>query len=462
MLRKKGFLALALLVLAWGNGLAETPAQMETMQSEDGQIIVESPDLLLCQTALTMTVDNRKKLEPLLGLPRAGANHITVRILPSEPGKDWPLPFIAAYLRGGQLDFSITLRVPGPNVTEEFLRALTQVCIYEKIVSNNASFQTGKTLPLLPLWLAEGTLQQILSDDDRNWERVVSRAKKIKKAPTLETVLKWEDLSTDSIERLWQQAFTYYLVASITRPGPGRDAFQQWLQNADATESAPFGSLPPSMPDEFAWRAQLERSTERTRDLLYTWEETEEKLAQSFSITLAASGTEKDVQTTIDSLKRYQKHPGLVSAAQAKLTELTDLQLRSIAVWQPPLTAYRASLMSVAHLKPSVPKSELAPSRGSKVATAEALQQGADYTDLVTLAKKLTDQVVKQHAQVEDYLNWVVVTKSVGEQGSAFASYYALQQKLNAFQPRKTDKMSRNILRIESADRANAAPTTKE
>lgn len=459
MPRNNRFLAFAVLLLTWGGACAETPLKLEETHSQEGQIVVESPDLLLSETALNIAIENRKKLEPLLGLPPVGVNHILIRILPADPKKDWPQPFITALLRNGQLDFSIQLRVPGPNVTEEFIRALTSVCLYEKVLANNQSFQAGKTLPLLPLWLAEGTLQQILSSGDRNWEKVVNRAKKVHKAPSLETVTKWEDLSGDSIERMWQQAFTYYLVASITKPGPSREAFQQWLQKADTEGRAPFDTYPPSMPDEFAWRAQLERSSERTSDLLYTWEETREKLGPALEIILPAKGSEKEVRTTIDSLKPYQKHPGLADVATVKLAVLTELQARSTAPWQPVLNVYRAALMSVANIQTPTPKSEVIPSRGTKTPSIETLQKGATYAELITLARKLTAEVEKQHSLVEDYLNWVVVTKSAGEQGSAFAAYYTLQKKLNDFQPRKTDKMSRNILRIENA---SSARTTKE
>ncbi len=435
--------------------LAENKPQQ--LRSDDGQIIVESPDVQLTAAVLATAADTRKRLTPILGLAPTGTSYFYVRVIPADPNKEWPQPYLAAMLRGDQLDFSIVLRVPGPRVTEEFARCVTLVCLYEKIVSNNTSFHEGDSLPALPLWLSEGTFQVLLSGENRDWERVVSRAKKNHKAPSLETVLRWNELSSDSIERLWQQAFSYYLVSSLTRPGAPREAFQQWLLTTDSSPEKNY-TIPPSslMGDEFAWRAQLQRSIDRSRDLIFSWDVTADELDKAMSITLPASGKKEEINTTIDELKSYKGHPELVETVKTKITELTELQARSNIFWQPTLGYYNAALMSLINMRPPPKPAGSKPSRGTKDFGADAIPAKADYTDLIALARQARASNEKQHELLSDYLNWVVVTKAAGEQGSTFASYYELHRKLEDFRPGPKNALGHNVLKIERAAAATA------
>lgn len=426
----------------------QKPAQLH---SDNGQIIVESPDVQLTAAVLATATDTRKRLVPLLGIPPTGNSFIYIRVLPAEADKEWPLPHLAAMLRGDQLDFSIVLRVPGPHVTEEFVRCVTSVCLYEKIISNNTTFREGENLPALPLWLSEGTLQILLSGENRDWERVVARAKKNQKAPTLETVLQWSDLSTDSVERLWQQAFSYYLVSSLTRPGAARDTFQEWLMTADSNPAKAYAVPPSMMADEFAWRAQLERSIDRTRDLIYSWDVSADELDKAMSITLPAVGKKEEVTTTIDALNPYKNRPDLAEVVKEKIAQLTELQARSNLFWQPTLTYYNTALMTLINLRPAPKPNNTPSSRGTKDFGLDNVPAKATYTDLIALAKKSRMEMEKQHDLINDYLNWVVVTKAAGEQGSRFASYYELHRKLEDFRPGPKNTLGRNVLRIERA-----------
>lgn len=431
-------------------GLRAEP-KLEQLRSDNGQILVESPDVQLTSAVLATATDTRKRLAPLLGLPPTGTSYFYIRVLSAEPGKEWPQPYLAAMLRGDQLDFSIVLRVPGPRVTEEFARCVTLACLYEKIISNNTSFREGDSLPALPLWLSEGMFQVLLSGENRDWERVVSRAKKNHKAPTLETVLHWNELSSDSIERMWQQAFSYYLVSSLTRSGSPREAFQQWLLTADSDPAKAY-TIPPSlMGDEFAWRAQLERSIDRSRDLIFSWEVSADELDKAMNITLPASGKKEEITTTIDALKSYKGHPELVETVKDKITQLTELQARSNIFWQPTLGYYNAALMSLINMRPPPKPAGATPSRGTKDFGNDNIPAKADYTDLITLARQARASNEKQHELLSDYLNWVVVTKAAGEQGSTFASYYELHRKLEDFRPGPKNTLGHNVLKIERA-----------
>lgn len=446
----------ALLCLAAGGMLARGAGKMERVNDDSGQITVLSPDLLVADSIMQFAADARKKLTPILGLKTPDASHITIQTLPAEKGKPWPLPSIGVVLRGGHLDFSITLRVPGPHATEEFLRVFTEVCLYQKIVSDSHSFHAGDSLPALPLWLSEGTLQILLSEENRDWRLVIDRARKTNKAPTLDAVMAWQDLSSETLERMWQQAFSYCLVSSLTRPG-SREGFQQWLTTADSQKPVPFSSVSALLADEFAWRAQLERTGGGSREILYSWEETANALNKAMPITLLATGSEKEVTTTIDALDPYKTHPGLAAAVNDKLTELTDIDLKASFLWHQPIACYRAALMTIAHITPPPELQKTLPGRGSKNFGKHDIPVKADYADYVSAASEQVALIQKLHEQVNDYLNWVVVTKSAGEQGSAFASYYELQKKLGDFQPRQKDNLSRAILKIE---KENEVPLT--
>lgn len=457
--RQSNIAALFFFVLSIGTAFALD--KMEQAQNDTGRIVVDSPDLIVANSVLQLTEDTQRALAPVLGLTDKDTSHLTIQALPAEEGKPWPLPLVSAALREDHLDFSLVLRYPGPHLTEEYLRSLTEIFLYQKILaSQSRTFHAGEALPPLPIWLSEGTLQLCLQilitreyagnfSSSRDWDHVVRHALDQHKAPTLDTVMKWSDLSSYTLERLWQQAFSYYLVSSITRPGPPREAFQQWLGKAASQQPTPFASLAPVMSDEFAWRAQLHRSDERSRDIVYSWDETVEELNKALSITIVIPGKNQGITTTIDALKPYKTNLGFIEAVQNKISDLTEIDLRANHFWHPVLGAYRGALMTLANLNPADLPKNLPLTRGSKDFDSQHIALQADYPDYIAYAKRYTEQLLKLHDQVSDYLNWVVVTKSANEQGSQFSSYYELQKKLAEFQPRQKDTITHNVLKIE-------------
>jgi hypothetical protein len=467
--------AVLFLLTAAATASATPSAPLEQVKDESGQFIVSSTDLAVASSIADLSADARKKLVPILGLPTPWKNRIFILILPSEPDKTWPLPVTTAALQGGLLNFTITLRVPGPNATEEFLRSLSQVFLYEKIVLNKTQFKTGTTLPALPFWLQEGTLQLLvtlqnrdwdqqinrrgniptwlssgsnkfaLTLESRDWDLVVSRAKQTGKAPTLEKILSWQELPNDPIERLWQQAFTYYLVSSLTRSNDTRDSFQSWLASAD-TQKPPFASITTLLPDEFAWRAQLERATDRSYYVVYTWHQTETQVHKAMYITLLGSDKDKDIDTTIDQIKPYRNHPNFREAVSNKINELTDIELRANFLWRPVVNYYRNALLLLANIKVPPQNKDAQPARATKSFDAPAIPAKADYDDCIAAAKNYEQQLVKRYEEINDYLNWVVVTRSVDEQISALAPYYQVEKNLKDFQPRQKDRVIRDVL----------------
>ena len=188
-----------------------------------------------------------------------------------------------------------------PNAREFIQRQFVTALLWEKFFAKTTSFDKNTHLDVVPFWLVEGLREWVNEDPEHNRESIVRRAVQNQSAPTLEEVASWNEFSDDRLLGLWQRAFCFYLVDSITRQGPRRDDFQQWLSGFTAPNPPP-AQYP--FPTEADWQRELTDATDRSHAIVYTWAETLSQLTADETITFAASKNAKVQTCTLDDITK--------------------------------------------------------------------------------------------------------------------------------------------------------------
>ena len=280
---------------------------------------------------------------------------------------------------------------------------------------------------MVPFWLVEGLREWLNDDPEHNREDIVKRAVQNQFAPTLAEVTGWHELSDDRLLGLWQRAFCYYLVDSLTQQGPRRNDFQQWLASFSGPNPSPVQF---HLPLESAWQSELADATKRSRAVSYaSWEETLSELTAAETITFAASKEAKVQTCTLDTVATLPRDPALLEALRERVFLLTELELRAHPSWHSILELYRSALTAlVADHNPDQAKRLL----------EEAHDQQIDET--------------AHHQKLLDYLNWFEVTKDCDDNTSRFEAYFTTAKEMERIEadPAHPNPIRANLLQIES------------
>jgi hypothetical protein len=312
-----------------------------------------------------------------------------------------------------------------PDAREFILRQFVTALLWEKFFANTPSFDKHTHLDVVPLWLVEGLREGLNEDPEHNRESIVRRAVQNQATPTLDDVTGWHELSDDRLLGLWQRAFCYYLVESLTEEGPRRNDFQQWLSGFSEPNpsSAQF-----HFPTETDWQRELIDASGRSHDVVYTWDETQSELMADETITFASS-KDAPVQTcTLDEVATLPRNKVILEALQERIFVLTELELRAHPSWHSILELYRSALAALVNDdNPDQAKSLL----------QEAHRQRVAETDY--------------HQKLLDYINWFEVTKNYDDT-SHFGSYFITAEEMERVQadPAHPNPIRANLLQIES------------
>ncbi|HEY0256972.1 MAG TPA: hypothetical protein VGC39_05985, partial [Candidatus Methylacidiphilales bacterium] len=309
-------------------------------------------------------------------------------------------------------------------VERQFVTAL----LWEKFFRPDQTLDTHTRLDVVPLWLIEGLREWMDEDPEHNREKIVKRAALAKRAPTLEDVTDWHDLSDDPMVALWQRAFCFYLVESLIQKDEQRQTFQQWL----ATVSDPNSSSAKTLfPTETGWQKELLSSPGRSRSVVYTWDETVAELGALETIAIP-SAKETDTRIcTLDTVISFPRDPRLVAAVQQKILDLTSLELRAHPSWRSILALYRFGLTTMT---------------GGK---NPDLDQAKKF--IVEAQRRRAAEMV-DHQKLLDYINWFEVTKDYSGNTSLFNSYFSTAQKMDRIQadPDHPNLIRADLLHVES------------
>jgi transcriptional regulator with PAS, ATPase and Fis domain len=214
-------------------------------------------------------------------------------------------------------------------------------------------------------------------------------------------------------------------VDSLTREGARRDEFQQWLDSF----SAPGGSGQLHFPTEANWQQELAAAADRSRNRIYTWQETANEWNEDETITYAESKTAPVHTCVIDEVSTQTLAPGLLQAVQEKVDVLTELEQRAHPSWHSILEAYRYALMMlIEDQDPAQAQRRLAEAHG------------------------LREAEMAKHQKLVDYLNWFEVTRDFGGTTSRFHTYFATAKRLEQVEadPTHPNPIRASLLQVES------------
>ncbi|PTY00859.1 hypothetical protein DB346_14715 [Verrucomicrobia bacterium LW23] len=293
------------------------PAEWHRKESVDRQFMVESQDTRANLLLMEAAEEFHGKAQAFLDLPKPWRHRVYIQANKIDDISEYRPAVIAAGLSRGLLQFKVAMWYPAPQAKEELLRALATIFIYEKLLSARSTWQQGEVLPPLPLWLTEGVLQNLLDGSHRQFYQIVNHGYSNSRAPKLETIAAWTSLSDDPVYRIWQQAFSYYLVNMIHK-GHMQGTLPDWLaaganlspaaappSTATTPTLAPAPATPPAAPEgeaapapalappaappsgapyprlasEQEWEKLLIKADDLSKEIVYTFEETAYALA---------------------------------------------------------------------------------------------------------------------------------------------------------------------------------------
>jgi hypothetical protein len=409
---------------------APEPSVISTATSQDfSQVTCTSSDALACADALQLAAETHDQLSTLLKLGLGWRFPVHIRIMAPDDPLLAKVDHAASgvFAQGDTMKLEAVVPSTDPNLREFIQRQYVTALLWEKFFAKTTTFDKSTKISVVPFWLIEGLRGWLNPDPDHSRESIVRRAVHSQTVPTLEEVTNWHELSDDRLLGLWQKAFSFYLVDSITQSGPRRADFQQWLDGLAAPDASPLAQF--HFPQETAWQRELTESATRSHDIVYTWDETLAQLTAAQTVTFAPS---KDAKVETCSIFEVPSKPHttmMFEAIQERIYLLTELELRAHASWNPIIEMERSALTLLI--------------KDNQVDNAQKL--------LTAAQKRIADETA-QHQRLADYVNWFEVTKNFEGNTTHFATYYATAKEMERVEadPEHPNPIRANLLQIES------------
>lgn len=403
------------------------PPERTTASGLRSKLNITSRDRLLNAALVQAAEDAYRKLQPLLRLPKFAPYPIELEVVPGNgrvPDEVFPLRMVV--VRDAPT-FMAKVSLEQPEAREAFVRTLVHIFLYEKLLHAHPEYLEADALPILPLWLTEGTFQTLNDRSQQVWDLVIAQAVAGRRAPDLATTMSWVELSGEPVARAWQQAFSHYLLQSVAAPGDGRVRFHKWLEKPKEELDGALWPLENMMPSEIEWRSHLANSRERSQPTVLGWDKTASALAALQTIQLSGKDDEQPKIMSLDEISQeIAALPINQEPLAAKRAELMGLEMRAHFLWRPVITTFRLALNSATD-----PKAK--PSYGELLSLAQG-----ELTKLSQATTKLTD-----------YINWFEITASGDDGISAFTPYRRLRLHLDSLDTRKNDALQRGVVKVE-------------
>lgn len=385
-----------------------------------------STDTLACSETLQLAIDARNALGPVLLLGQNWRFPVHIRIVTTDD----PLAAKVTQESVSVVPDNDTMRIEAilpsydPNAREFIQRQFVRAMLWEKFFASTKKFDTAPRLEVVPVWLLEGLRETLNEDPGHDRESIVRKAVQAQRAPPLDEVTSWQELSDDRLLGLWQRSFCFYLVDSLIRSGPQRVGFQQWLTTLSGPNPTSAQVL---FPTEAGWQGELDSAMQRSRDIVYSWDETMAELSSAEVIAIDADKPSETRICTLDTVSNFPMGPKLVAALQKKIYDLTALELRAHASWHPILDLYCSGLTALV----------ADPDNGKK---------------LIRQAHDLRVAEMAHHQKLVDYVNWFEVTKDFSSNTSHFQSYFYTATEMERVQadPDHPNPIRASLLQLES------------
>lgn len=411
---------------------AAAPAPPDISTSECSaypQVTCTSADALAVADTLRLATETRDQLAPLLQLGPTWRFPVHIHIMtPDDPLlAKVNREASAVFAQGAGMKIEAVLPSTDPDAREFIQQQFVIAILWEKFFASTQSFDSHTHLDIVPIWLIEGLRETLNEDTEHNRESIVRKAVHAQQAPTLADVTTWQEVSHDRLLGLWQRSFCYYLVNSLIRKDAQRQIFQQWLGTFSGNNPTSAQYL---FPTEAGWQRELVEATSRSRDLVYSWDETASELAATETIMIPSDKPSNTRICTIDTVDSFPRDTKAIAAIQDKVRDLTALELRAHPSWHPILELYRSGLSLL-----------------------------TDGPDQVAGAKKLIQEAHRQRVaeiayrqKLADYVNWFEVTRDYGGNSTHFGSYFSTAHEMERVQadPAHPNPIRVSLLQIES------------
>lgn len=407
----------------------ETGAPTTAKSDAYPQVTCTGVNPALVSDVLQLAADTRETLTPILKLGPAWRYpvHITLAAPLSKPSSDLQGESVSAVADGTTLTLEARLPSTAPNAHEFIQRQFVTALLWEKFFKPDTTFTPSTRLDVVPMWLVEGLREMLNGDPTHAREEIVKRAALDGRAPPLAEVTGWKELSTDRLLSIWQRAFCYYLVECLTHPDTRLVDFQGWLASITGPNPQTAAYL---FPTEMGWQGELRDAYQRDRPLVYTWDDSAAELAASETIALPKGKHADDTQLcTIDTVATFPRSKELDQAVNAKIFDLTALELRVHPSWQPVIELYRFGLTSL--LRDPTP------------------QRAVEYLHQARVRRA---EEIAYHQKLVDYVNWYEVTQNMPIEASHFRDYFRIAQELDKIEPDPAhpNPLRADLLKVEA------------
>jgi hypothetical protein len=427
-----------------------------------GQIVVESFDSGWGDAHRDVAVQIREKLSTPLGLVenRKSRTHLLIRVEPLKTGISpvSPIPRLGARRTDEGVDLQVSVRVqPGgePVIDENFQRVFILALVLERALQVVPLEVRVGQLPAIPLWLVEGLNQVILEDNHPQWTLLVRRAVFNQRTPELSEVLSWNELSSDKLQRAWQQAFCYYTWRAAGAIPERREKFLNWLDSLVRTDPAKVVPFWSADRDHTLWKEALEETSTRESETIYSWDETSAQFARLQTLVVPSS-TQEDVRLVpIDQLASWVEKPVLAPALHLKVRELLSLELRAHFLWRPVLAEYRTALIEIFPAIQTNTGPTPTPRPGGRFLSSQGTNRSKlaleAYQNGMARARNSLQGLLQSRGKISDYLDWFEVTRPTSTRLNPFLDYLKLHEELESVELRKNDPFKSEMLRVEAS-----------
>ena len=234
-------------------------------------------------------------------------------------------------------------------------------------------------------------------------------------------------MADDRLLNLWQRAFCYYLVESLTHPQARLLDFQGWLASITGPDATTAAYL---FPTEMGWQRELLDAPHRDRALVYTWDESAAELTAAQTLALPKGKHSDDTRLcTIETVATFPRTKELDQAVNDKIRDLTALELRVHPSWQPVIELYRLGLTAL--LRDPNP------------------QRASQYLHEARVGRA-TEMAYRQN--LVDYVNWYEVTQNQPIERSHFHDYFRVARELDQIEPDPAhpNPLRADLLKVEA------------
>lgn len=393
------------------------------------QVTCTGTNPALVSEVVQLADDTREKMAKVLKLGKTWRYpvHITLTTPAASPKPAANGEAASAVTDGKTLRLEASLPSSDPDAREFVQRQFVTALLWEKFFKPDATFTTDTRLDVVPMWLIEGLRETLGTDPTHNREEIVKRAAIAGRAPKLSEVTGWKELSDDRLLNLWQRAFCYYLVNCLISPDTRLADFQGWLASITGPNPKTAEYL---FPTEMGWQRELRDASNRDRALVFTWDESAAELTAAATIALPKGKHADDTRLcTIDTVATFRRDKEINQAINAKILELTALELRVHPSWQPIIELYRFGLSALVN--------DPDPKRALEYLHEARVRRAAEMT---------------RHENLTDYVNWFEVTQYTPVEASHFRSYFRTADELDKIEadPAHPNPLRADLLKVEA------------